>query len=49
MLTDQRPANAPTMRRDDIVDGYLRVRHGKAEKRLRIQIERMASPTPSAR
>lgn len=39
LLTGQRPADVLAMRRDDIVDGYLLVRQGKTEKKLRIQVE----------
>lgn len=49
ILTGLRPADVLAMRRDDIADSHLRVRHGKIEKKLRIQIEKMAGPTPSAR
>ena len=39
LLTGQRPADVLAMRRDDIVDGYLQVRQGKTDKKLRIQVE----------
>lgn len=39
LLTGQRPADVLAMRRDDIVDGYLLVRQGKTDKKLRIQVE----------
>ena len=36
------------MRRDDIVDGYLLVRQGKTEKKLRIQVESDGEPNSLA-
>ena len=36
------------MRRDDIVDGYLLVRKGKTEKKLRIQVESDGEPNSLA-
>lgn len=39
LLTGQRPADVLSMRRDDIVGGYLLVRQGKTDKKLRIQVE----------
>ncbi|TEP56561.1 integrase [Pseudomonas aeruginosa] len=38
-LTGQRPADVLSMRRDDVVEGYLLVTQGKTGKRLRIQTE----------
>lgn len=43
-LTGQRPADVLSMRRDDLVDGYLLVTQGKTGKRLRIQTETDGEP-----
>ncbi|MCY1276888.1 hypothetical protein D9M68_276640 [compost metagenome] len=43
-LTGQRPADVLSMRRDDLVGGYLLVTQGKTAKRLRIQTEVEGEP-----
>jgi len=43
-LTGQRPADVLSMRRDDVVDGYLLVSQGKTSKRLRIQTQSDGEP-----